>query len=89
MYSDLDCMRTAKFNYSISHVPGRLLFTADALYRDSIPEHEPSILQKEIEVLAHVNSLSRYFHHQSNNWRCTIKRKSEMKCVHRYENTAR
>lgn len=32
-------LRIAKINYSISHVPGRLLFTADALPRDPIPEH--------------------------------------------------
>ena len=47
----------AKFDYGISHVPGRLLFTADALSRDPIPEHEPSTLQKETEVF--VNSLTR------------------------------
>ena len=58
-------LRMAKFNYSISHVPGRLL------------------------MLAHVNSLSRYFQHQSNNWRCIVKHKSEMKCLRSYENTAR
>ena len=50
-------LRMAKFDYSISHVPGRLLFTADALSRDPIPEREPSTLQKETEVF--VNSLTR------------------------------
>ena len=47
----------ARFDYSISHVPGMLLSTADALSRDAIPEHEPSTLQKEIEVF--VNSLTK------------------------------
>ena len=50
-------LRMARFEYSISHVPGRLLFTADALSRDPIPEHEPSTLQKEIEVF--VTSLTK------------------------------
>ena len=50
-------LRMARFDYGISHVPGRLLFTADALSRDPIPEYEPSTLQKEIEVF--VNSLTK------------------------------
>jgi len=49
-------LRIAKISYSISHVPGGLLFTADALPRDPIPEHEPSTLQ-EIEVF--VNFLTK------------------------------
>ena len=48
-------LRMAKFDYSISHVPGKLLYTADALSRDPIPEQEPTTLQKEVEVF--VNSL--------------------------------
>ena len=47
----------ARFDYSISHVPEMLLFTADALSRDPIPEHELSTPQKEIEVF--VNSLTK------------------------------
>ena len=49
-------LRMARFDYSISHVPGKLLYTADALSRDPIPEQEPSTLQEEVE--AFVNSLT-------------------------------
>ena len=50
-------LRMAKFDYSISHVPGKLLYTADALSRDPTPEQEPTTLQKEVEVF--VNSLTK------------------------------
>ena len=46
----------AKFDCSISHVPGKLLYTADALSRDPTPEQEPTTLQ-EVEVF--VNSLTK------------------------------
>ena len=47
-------LRMAKFDYSISHVPGKLLCTADTLSRDPTPEQKPTTLQKEVEVF--VNS---------------------------------
>lgn len=50
-------LRMAKFDYSICHVPGKFLYTADALSRDPIPEQEPTSLQKEVEVF--VNSLTK------------------------------
>ena len=46
----------AKFDYSIGHVPGKLLYTADALSRDPIPQQDPTMLQ---EVETFVNSLTR------------------------------
>ena len=49
-------LRMAKFDYSISHVAGKLLYTADALSRDPIPEQESTTLQEEVE--AFVNSLT-------------------------------
>ena len=47
----------AKFHYSIAHVPGKLLYTADALSRDPIPQQEPTMLQKEVEMF--VNTLTK------------------------------
>ena len=45
-------LRMAKFDYTIKHVPGKLLYTADALSRDPVPEQEPNSLQEEVETFA-------------------------------------
>ena len=43
-------LRLAKFNYWVYHVPGKLLFTADALSRAPMPEMEEGLPQKEMET---------------------------------------
>ena len=50
-------LRMAKFDYRISHVPGKLLYTADTLSRDPILEQEQTITQEEMEMF--VNSLTK------------------------------
>ena len=42
-------LRMEKFDYEIHHVPGKYLYTADALSRDPFPESEPEALQGEVE----------------------------------------
>ena len=48
-------LRMAKY-YTILHVPGKLLYTADTLSRDAAPDHEPDSLQ---EVETFVNSITK------------------------------
>ena len=43
-------LRLSKFDYSITHVPGKLLYTADALSRDPLP-HTEDDTSKEDECL--------------------------------------
>ena len=50
-------LRMAKYDYTISHVPGKLLYTADTLSRDPAPNHEPNSLQEEVETF--VNSIKK------------------------------
>lgn len=50
-------LRMAKFDYSITHMPGKLLYTADAFSWDPIPQQEPTMLQKEVETF--VDSLTK------------------------------
>ena len=69
--------RMAKFDHNISHVPGKLVYTIDALSRDPIPEQEPSTLQKEVEVF--VNSVTKM--HQSKDSKRNVKHNSKTKCV--------
>ena len=52
-------LRMAKFDYNISHMPGKLLFTTDALSRDPIPEQEEKSLTLQEEVETFVNSLTK------------------------------
>ena len=40
----------AKYDYSISHVPGKLLYTADTLSRDLIVQQDQCNLEKEVET---------------------------------------
>jgi hypothetical protein len=47
----------AKYNYTISHVPGKLLYIADKLSRDPAPNQEPDSLQEEVETF--VNSITK------------------------------
>ena len=42
-------LRLAKFDYHVCHVPGKLLFTADALSRAPLPETGDGLLQEEVE----------------------------------------
>ena len=42
-------MQLAKFDYTVYHVPGKQLFTADALSRAPIPETIEDPLQEEVE----------------------------------------
>ena len=49
-------LRMAKFNYNISHVPGKLLYVADTLSRDPVPHQDPDSQQEEVE--AFVNSVT-------------------------------
>ena len=44
-------LRLAKFNYSICHVPGKLLYTADALSRAPTGKVEENSLQEEAKAL--------------------------------------
>ena len=39
----------AKFDYTIAHVPGKLLYRADALSRDPVPNKGPDPLEEEVE----------------------------------------
>ena len=41
----------ARFEYTICYVLGKLLYMADALSRDPMPEQEPTSLQEEVETL--------------------------------------
>jgi transposase InsO family protein len=50
-------LRMAKYDYTISHVPGKLLYTADTLSRDPAPNQEPDSLQEEVETF--VNSITK------------------------------
>jgi len=43
-------LRLAKFNYWVYHVPGKLLFTVDALSHAPMPEMEEGLLQKKMET---------------------------------------
>ena len=45
-------LRMAKFDYTIFHVPGKLLYVADTLSRDPIPSQNPDPLQEEVETFA-------------------------------------
>jgi hypothetical protein len=49
-------LRMAKYDYTISHVPGKLLYTADTLSRDPAPNQESDSLQ---EVETFVNSITK------------------------------
>ena len=43
-------LRIAKYDYSISHVPGKLLYTADTLSRDPMVKQDQSNLKNEVET---------------------------------------
>ena len=43
-------LRLAKFSYKVYHVPGKLLYTADALSRAPVPEVGEGSLQEEVEA---------------------------------------
>ena len=43
-------LRLAKFDYVVKHVPGELLYTADALSRAPIPDTESTELEEEVQV---------------------------------------
>ena len=43
-------LRLARFDYDISHVPGKYLYTADALSRSPLPTTGDSSAQSEVEV---------------------------------------
>ena len=40
----------AKYDYSILHVPGKFLYTADTLSRDPIVKQDQCSLEKEVET---------------------------------------
>ena len=44
-------LRLSRFKYDISHVPGKLLYTADTLSRAPIPSTELCNLQEEADLL--------------------------------------
>ena len=50
-------LRMAKYDYTIAHVPGKLLNTADALSRYPVPNQESDSLQEEVETF--VNFITR------------------------------
>ena len=55
-------LRLARFDYLIVHVPGKFLYTADALSRDPLPPSRGKLIEKGNEILesliiADVNSL--------------------------------
>ena len=45
-------LRLMRFSYSIQHIPGKLLYTADALFRPPMREKDidPQTLEKQSEV---------------------------------------
>ena len=43
-------LRLAKFDYVVKHVPGKVLYTADALSHAPIPETENTELEEEVQV---------------------------------------
>ena len=43
-------LRLARFNYTISHVPGKLLYTADTLSREPIQEKKSNPFEEEVET---------------------------------------
>ena len=53
-------MRLMKFEYTISHVPGKLLYTADALSRSPLPSEDDAGIDAETScyVQAVVSNLS-------------------------------
>ena len=42
-------LRLARYSYSIQHIPGKLLYTADTLSRAPVPEVNSLLLQDEVE----------------------------------------
>ena len=51
-------LRLAKFDYVVNHVPGKFLYTADALSRAPIPETGDSDLEEEVQ--AFVDGVTQY-----------------------------
>ena len=53
------CLRLARFDYSIIHVPGKLLYTADTLSRAPLPLQDDTQQQEEFEelIVADIQSL--------------------------------
>ena len=47
----------AKFDYTIAHVPRKLLYTTDTLSRDPVPNQEPDSLEEEVETF--MNSITK------------------------------
>ncbi len=47
-------LRLARFQFSIFHVPGKLLYTADALSRSPVSTPDDTILQEEAEAFMEV-----------------------------------
>ena len=55
-------LRLARFDYSIVHVPGKFLYTANALSRDPLPQSQGKLIEEgnvilESLIIADVNSL--------------------------------
>ena len=56
------CLRLMWFSYSIQHVPGKLLYTADTLSRaPSREESYAQTLQRQSEVVSFINSITSNF----------------------------
>ena len=52
-------LRLMRFSYSIQHVPGKLLYTADTLSRAPLREEsDPQTLQKQYEVESFINTIT-------------------------------
>ena len=50
------CLRLAKFNYSVFHIPGKLLYAADTLSRAPLPETE----EEQLNVESFVESIIQF-----------------------------
>ena len=83
--------RMAKYDYSISHVPGKFLYTADTLSRDPMVKQDQCNLEKEVETF--VDAVMDFslpaIYILRNVWRSTERCRKRMRYVYKYCKTAK